>query len=339
MPIFKKYRINVATLLYEEQKMPAWERVLQRVLVFAGACGMALFYFWIYTSVLGLELPKTVILRKKNAAWQAKIALIQHNMDACEDVLQCIEDRDEGVYRAIFGLNGIPEEVRNAGFGGVNRYSSLDQLGASIDLKEAARRQDILLKRTLVQSESLDGISLLSTQAGDIASCMPAVPPIVPEAGSYHVSSYFGRRVDPVYGVWRRHEGIDLAAKKGTPVYATGDGIIEEVTYQYYGYGNVVIIDHGYGYKTRYAHLNTMIVTEGMQVHRGDQIGEVGNSGKSTGPHLHYEVIYKGNKVNPTNYFDLSLPAEEYKAMVAVRKEENENRRITTSDVLRRLSD
>lgn len=338
MRIFKKYRMDDKTLLYKEQKMSFLEKMLRVVPMVACAVGMAFFYFWIYTSVLGFELPKTVILRKQNASWQAKIAILQHNMDACEDILRGLEDRDEGVYRAIFGLNSIPDEVRNAGFGGVNRYSSLEQLGAGSDLIETIRRQDILLKRTAVQSESLDGIHLLSTQAGDMASCLPAVPPIVPDKLTYHVSSSFGGRQDPISGGWRFHEGIDLAARIGTPVYATGDGVVEEVRYQFYGYGNVVVIDHGYGYKTRYAHLNSMLVTEGMKVSRGEQIAEMGNSGKSTGPHLHYEVIYKGKRVNPYNYFDLSMPVEEYQAMVAVRLEQSGSRMMTTGDVIRRIS-
>lgn len=324
--------------MLEEQKASFWVVFFRVLAVLACSVAVAFFYFWLYTSVLGLELPKTVILRKQNAAWQARIAILQHNMDACEEILEGLEDRDEGVYRAIFGLNSIPDEVRNAGFGGVNRYSSLEQLGAGSDLQEAARRQDILLKRTSVQSESLDDISVLSAQAGNMVSCIPAVPPIVPDPKSFRVSSTFGGRTDPVYGGWRFHEGIDLAAKMRTPVYAPGDGVVEEVKYQFYGYGNVVIINHGYGYRTRYAHLNSVSVAEGMKVCRGDQIGEIGNSGKSTGPHLHYEVIYRGKKVNPTNYFDLSMPVDEYMAMIERRREETEVKQITTGDVIRRIS-
>lgn len=337
MPLFRKYRINDA-LVFEVQKTPWWTQLLRYVIVLSCAAALAFFYFWVYTSVLGLELPKTVILRKQNAAWQAKIAILEHNMDACEEVLKGLEDRDEGVYRAVFGLNSIPEEVRNAGFGGVNRYSSLDELGAGQDLKNAARRQDVLLKRASVQSESLDGISLLSAQAGNMASCLPAIPPILPDSKTFRISSQFGGRTDPVYGSWRFHEGIDLATKMKNPVYCTGDGVVEEVKYQFFGYGNEIVIDHGYGYKTRYAHLNAIYVAKGMSVHRGEQIGEVGNSGKSTGPHLHYEVAYKGRKVNPNNYFDLSMPVEEYRAMVEKRKEESAVVRVTTGDVVRRVS-
>lgn len=335
----RQYKLNPSTLMYEVHKDKSWSARIRAVSTVIGVIGLGCLYFWLYTSVLHLELPKTAILRRKNLAWQEKMSIMQREMELCEESLEAIENRDDGVYRAIFGLNRIPKEVRNAGFGGVNRYEALEQLGAGTMLKDVTRRMDILMKRTSVQSESLDQIYVLSSQAGDMASCLPAVPPILPEKGSFRISSSFGGRSDPVYGVWRFHEGIDMASKKGNPVYATGDGVVEKAHFQYYGYGNEVIIDHGYGYKTRYAHLNSILVAEGARVHRGDQIGELGNSGKSTGPHLHYEVIYKGSKVNPLNYFDMEMPTEEYRAMIKKRWEESEsNKRTTTGDVIRRVT-
>lgn len=335
----KQYRINPATLMYEVHKDKSWAARIRRIAVAIGVVALGCLYFWLYTSVFHFELPKTAILRRKNLAWQEQMSIMQREMEVCEESLEAIENRDDGVYRAIFGLNRIPKEVRNAGFGGVNRYEALEQLGSGTLLKDVTQRMDILMKRTAVQSESLDQIYVLSSQAGDMVSCLPAVPPICPEKGTYRISSSFGGRSDPVYGVWCFHEGIDLASKKGNPVYATGDGIVEKAHFQYFGYGNEIIIDHGYGYKTRYAHLNSILVAEGSQVHRGDQIGELGNSGKSTGPHLHYEVIYKGNKVNPINYFDADMSTAEYMAMIEKRREESEfNKRTTTGDVIRRVT-
>lgn len=335
----KQYRINPSTLMYEVHKDKSWAARIRRIAAVIGVVALGCLYFWLYTSVFHLELPKTAILRKKNLAWQEQMSIMQREMEVCEESLEAIENRDDGVYRAIFGLNKIPKEVRNAGFGGVNRYEALEQLGSGTLLKSVTQRMDALMKRTAVQSESLDQIYVLSSQAGDMVSCLPAVPPILPEKGTFRLSSSFGGRSDPLYGGWRFHEGIDLASKKGNPVYATGDGVVEKAHFQYYGYGNEIVIDHGYGYKTRYAHLNSILVAEGAQVHRGDQIGELGNSGKSTGPHLHYEVIYKGNKVNPINYFDVDMPTQEYKAMIEKRQEESEfNKRTTTSDVIRRVT-
>jgi murein DD-endopeptidase MepM/ murein hydrolase activator NlpD len=175
---------------------------------------------------------------------------------------------------------------------------------------------DVLTKKTYVQSKSFDEVAQLSKRAGDMASCIPAIPPINPTPGTYRFSSGFGYRVDPVYGRSARHGGVDFAMPPGNPVYSTGDGVVEKVSFEFFGYGNQVVIDHGFGYKTRYAHLKSVGVVEGMKVKRGECIGESGNSGRSSGPHLHYEVLYKGAPVNPANYFDLTITPEEYATMV-----------------------
>ena len=168
-------------------------------------------------------------------------------------------------------------------------------------------------------------------------SSVPTVPPILQKKGTFYLSSSFGYRSDPLYGDSRRHQGQDFASTIGNPVYATGDAVVEKVTYQYRGYGNEIVLDHGYGYETRYAHLNTIEVAEGMKVHRGDRIGTVGNTGKSTGPHLHYEVVYRGGRVNPMNYMDINMPVEEYEAMVNRRREAYRDERTTsTMELLRR---
>jgi Membrane proteins related to metalloendopeptidases len=163
----------------------------------------------------------------------------------------------------------------------------------------------------------------MSALAGSMASCIPAVPPIVPDASRYQLSSRFGYRADPFNSTQKMHTGVDLAMKVGTPVYATGDGVIEAVAFDFFGYGNCIVIDHGFGYRTMYAHLSSVSVIEGMKVKRGDMIGESGKSGRASGAHLHYEVIYRGNKVNPENYFDLSMPKDEYLAMVDQRARES----------------
>ena len=150
-------------------------------------------------------------------------------------------------------------------------------------------------------------VASISKTAGDMASCIPAIPPIVPDPSKYTLSSPFGYRSDPFTTDAKMHTGVDLAMKVGNPVYATGDAVVETIEFDFFGYGNSVLLDHGFGYKTRYAHLNSVSVIEGMKVKRGDRIGDVGQSGRASGPHLHYEVIYKGERVNPANYFDLSM--------------------------------
>ena len=168
-------------------------------------------------------------------------------------------------------------------------------------------------------------------------SCVPSVPPLLPDASKVNLSSGFGMREDPVYGGGEFHSGQDFATAKGTPVYATGDGVIQSARFQFSGYGNEIVIDHGYGYQTRYAHLNTIIVNEGMKVRRGEQIGTVGATGKVTGSHLHYEVIYQGNRVNPMNFMDFNMSLEEFRAMTGKRREDSPvGKRSSTTELLRR---
>ena len=312
----KRYIFNSKTLMYEVQKRSKTSRVVYSATIFALSLGLAVLYFWLYTSVLGFELPKTALLKKQNAEWCSKMEVMNRQLDTYDDALTSLQMRDDDIYRSIFGMHEIPAEVRNAGFGGVNRYAHYDGMDQGGLLKSTAVRLDVLTKKTCVQSKSFDEVAQLSKRAGDMASCIPAIPPIVPDRSIYRLSSSFGYRIDPVYGRSARHQGEDFALDPGNPIYATGDGIVESVRFDFFGYGNNVTIDHGFGYKTRYAHMKTIGVVEGMKVKRGECIGESGNSGKSTGPHLHYEVIYKNSPVNPSNYYDLTITPEEYATMV-----------------------
>ena len=285
-------------------------------LLFAGSLALAVLYFWIYTSVLGFELPKTALLKKKNAEWGSKIEVLNSQLDRYDVDLEALQMRDDDIYRSIFGMNEIPQEVRNAGFGGVNRYERYDLIDNDGLLKKTAIRLDVLTKKTYVQSRSFEEVALLSKRAGDMAQCIPAIPPVNPDKRKYRLSSTFGYRKDPFTGRSKRHTGVDFAMKPGIPIYSTGDGVVESVKFELFGYGNQVVIDHGFGYKTRYAHMKSIGVVEGMKVKRGECVGQSGNSGKSSGPHLHYEVIYKGHPVNPYNFYDLDMTPEEYATMV-----------------------
>ena len=316
MSIDKKYTFNPRTLMYEVKKRSRMSRVFGPLLLLSVSLVMSVVYFWIYTSVLGLELPKTALLKKKNAEWCSKVEVLNRQLDSYEEDLSSLQMRDDGIYRSIFGMNEIPSEVRNAGFGGVNRYAHYDDIDPDGLLKSTAIKLDVLTKKTYVQSRSFDEVAMLSKRAGDLAKCIPAIPPVNPDPAKYRLSSGFGYRKDPINGRTARHTGVDFAMKPGNPVYSTGDGVVESVKFEFFGYGNQVVIDHGFGYKTRYAHLKAVGVVEGMKIKRGECIGQSGNSGKSSGPHLHYEVIYKGNHMNPANYYDLSITPEEYSVMV-----------------------
>ena len=312
----KHYIFNSKTLSYEVKTRSAKARVLKTLVMFAVSLGMAVLYFWIYSSVLGLESPKTVLLKKQSAQWEARAKVLNRQLDDYNDALTALQMRDDDIYRSLFGMNEIPAEVRNAGFGGVNRYAHYDDIDPDGVLKKTAVRIDVLTKKTYVQSKSFDEVAQLSRRAGEMASCIPAIPPMNPDTKKYRFSSSFGYRKDPFTGRSKRHTGVDFAMKPGFPIYATGDGVVESVKFELFGYGNQVVIDHGFGYKTRYAHLKSVGVGEGMKVKRGECIGLSGNSGRSSGPHLHYEVLYMGNHVNPANYFDLSITPEEYATMV-----------------------
>ena len=299
-------------------------RLLKGLLLLAGSLALSVLYLWIFTSVLGIDLPKTALLKAEKSRWDARIDLMNSRLDRYESNLEALQIRDDDIYRSIFGMNEIPASVRTAGIGGVDKYSYLDGLESDNFLKNTALRLDRLTRMAYVQSKSFDEVAAISRQAGDMASCIPAVPPIIPDPTKYNLSSPFGYRSDPFTGESRQHTGVDLAMKVGNPVFATGDGVIESVEFDFFGYGNCVNIDHGFGYKTKYAHLNTISVIEGMKVKRGDRIGDVGQSGRASGPHLHYEVFYKGERVNPENYFDLSMSKQDYLDMVNRREQESE---------------
>ena len=318
-----KYILNPETLLYEMKEVSLKSKVFKGLLLFAGSVAMAVLYIWLFTSVLGYDLPKTAFLKAERARWDARMDLMNTKLDRCEESIEALRVRDDDIYRSIFGMNEIPAGVRNAGIGGVDRYYFLDGLESDDRLKNTALRIDRLTRKVYVQSKSFDEVAAVSKTAGDMASCIPAIPPIVPDPSRYRMSSPFGYRTDPFTGASRMHTGLDFAMKIGNPVYATGDGVVESVKFEFFGYGNSITIKHGFGYETIYAHLNSVKVIEGMKVKRGDCIGESGKSGRSSGPHLHYEVVYKGRKVNPANYLDMSMSVQEYSDMLRMRESES----------------
>lgn len=284
------------------------------LLTAAAALAVILAFCWLWFIKLGNDSPKTAYLKSKNDVWHAKMEVVRHKLDIYEESLSGIEARNNEVYRSIFALDPIVDTTAAAD-------SSLNEMVV------LERRLDLFQARIDRQMSAMGEVALVAKNAGDMVSCIPAVPPLLPKKGTYHLSSPFGMRTDPVYGGLARHTGQDFASKTGNPVYATGDGVVEKVDFKFNGYGNEVVINHGFGYKSRYAHLSSIDVGVGQALHRGDKIGEVGKSGKATGPHLHYEVLYKNNAVNPMSFMDMSMPVEEYRAMIVKRRMENESSR------------
>ena len=336
MSKFRKYSFNPETLMYELREVSRRTIFAKATLVFLGSVALAVLYIFLYTSVFGQELPKMTILRRNNAKWVSRMEVLGRRLDGYESTLRALEARNDDIYRSIFGMSEIPDEVRHSGFGGLNRYDYLADAQAGSPLLKTAIRLDHLTKEAYVQSKSFDEVATLSKRAGDMASCIPAIPPFSPEKGKYTLSSPFGYRSDPISGETRYHDGQDFAMKPGTPIYTNGDGVVEYVKFSFTGYGNEVLIDHGFGYKTRYAHMSIISVAEGMKLKRGDCIGESGNSGKSTGPHLHYEVLYRGERVNPMNYLDMDMSVQEYASMVRKRSDDTKELLQQSFRVMRR---
>lgn len=297
---------------------PFWKKVKSIHLLAVFALSVLLFVgqLYLYTNVLHKELPVTIYLRHKNEALALEARMLQMKMDDYAGTLSEMEIRDEEIYRSIFGLNTIPESVRNAGLQGDNRYEEMERNGRSAAVKQLCLQSDVLLKKAYIQSKSYDEISAMVHSADQMANSIPAIWPVVPDKHDIHISSPFGYRLHPVLGYRRMHDGIDISMKPGNPIYATGDGVVEKVMYERKGYGRHVIINHGFGYKTLYAHCRNILVTEGIKVKRGEMIAESGNTGISNGPHLHYEIRYKGRPVNPYHYLDSGVSLEQYEDMI-----------------------
>ena len=332
-----KYVFDPETLLYEAREEPKYLKYIRIAAASLAAAGCVFLYFWLYTAVFRWDLPKTALLKRRAAAWEARMEVMGSRLELYDRVLTGIEQRDDEVYRSIYGLGEIPAEVKHSGLGGINRYAELDRLGTGSSLGLSVRRLDDLFKRVYLQDKAMDEVEQLAREAGDMLSCVPSVPPLVPDHGKVHLSSGFGYRTDPVYGGGERHAGQDMAAPKGTPVYSTGDGVVVQADFRHDGYGNQIVIDHGFGYQTRYAHLSLIRVVPGMKVKRGEQIGDVGSTGKSTGSHLHYEVLYRGNRLNPMSFMDFNMPVDEYRARVDARRADSPvGKRTSATELLRR---
>lgn len=307
----EKYVTGPGDFIKSLREMPdkEWWKVVP---VLLGGIVFFILFMWIYVQVLGMDLPKTAILKRRNMDWRARMERLSTNMNQQEELLSMLEVRDDKIYRSVYGLDEIPPEVRGSGLGGESRYEKL----AGTSLEAIVRRQDIIEKRAYIQSKSFDDIMILQSSAGDMAAHIPAIPPMNTDPSTYHLSSPFGYRSDPLLGFTKRHTGLDLACPPGNPIYATGDGVVVKVAHERKGYGNHVEIDHGFGYKTRYAHMSEIFVQEGQKLQRGDCIGLSGKSGRITGPHLHYEIMYRKDYVNPALYMDLSIPSKDYFELV-----------------------
>ncbi len=308
-----KYRFNPETLQYDRIEHTFGQKLTRFFIYFFAS----IFLAGLYLGVLSyfFDSPKEKKLKRELSEMRSQYELLNKRLDQLSAVLQDLQLRDDNLYRTIFEADPIPSTIRKGGFGGVNKYSDLEGYANSDIIINTAKKLDILTRQAYIQSKSYDELIKLATNKEKMLKCIPAIQPIS-NKDLRRVASGWGWRIHPIYKIRKFHYGIDFTAPKGTPVYATGDGVVKRIKRSRRGYGNEIIIDHGFGYETVYAHLSGFNVKRGQKVKRGDVIGFVGNSGLSTGPHLHYAVMLHGKYVNPINYFYNDLTAEEYEKMI-----------------------
>lgn len=268
--------------------------------------------------------PKELLQERELKNYEFQFDILNQRVEQMQKVLAEIETRDNNIYRAYFEANPIPEEQRRAGFGGVNRYKKLEGFGNSEQIIETTKQLDILSKMLVVQSKSLEEIQQLAENKEDFLAAIPSIQPVRNE-DLKRMASGFGWRIDPFTKKRRKHKGMDFSAKRGTPIYATGDGEVTRADNRASGYGRHIRIDHGYGYVSLYAHLSKYNVKKRQKVKRGEIIGYVGNTGRSVAPHLHYEILKDGVKINPLNFYYGNLSKEEFDALIQQAAQENQS--------------
>ncbi|MDX9845636.1 MAG: M23 family metallopeptidase [Tenuifilaceae bacterium] len=308
----KKFRYNPTTLSFEPIEIPALKKIANLAIQFISSLTIAVILYFSYTHFF--DTPKEKILKREQAEIALKFDLLGKMLAEADFVLNDIQIRDNHTYRAIFEADTIPTTLRVGGMGGVNKYEDFRRFRHSDLLIDIARKIDQITWKTYAQSKSFDEVIDLARNKEQMILSIPAIQPIAIDDLN-RISDYFGVRRDPFLRTTKFHHGIDFAGPKGVPVYATGNGKVEVAEFSFFGYGNVILIDHGFGYKSRYAHLQKIIVKPGDSVVRGQIIGTLGNSGRSTGPHLHYEVIHRNKTVDPINYFN-EMSSEEFSIMV-----------------------
>ncbi len=311
----EKYKFNPDSLRYVKVRKSLKERFLHIFTYLSAILIVAVVFNIVYSGIF--DTPKEKQLRRENNQLLFHYELMYKRLSHVENVLQEIQQRDDNIYRTIFEAEPIPKSIREAGFGGVNRYKEIENLSNSDIVLETTKKLDKIRKQLYIQSKSFDEIIKLVKNKEKLIASLPSIMPIS-NKDLTRTASGWGYRIHPIYKIKKFHYGMDFTAPTGTEIYATGDGVIKKLDHSRRGYGNKIIVDHGFGYQTLYAHLSGFNVREGQEVKRGDVIGYVGNSGLSTGPHLHYEVLKNGKRINPINYYFNDLTPEEYDRMIEI---------------------
>jgi murein DD-endopeptidase MepM/ murein hydrolase activator NlpD len=317
-----KYYYDTKTLSYKRIELSVANK-LKKILYFL--FGSALTGFIMVVIFLQFfDSPKEKILNREIQQLSIQYKIIKNKLEKAEIVLDDLQKRDDNIYRLIFEADPIPKSIRKAGYGGVNRYNDLSGFKNSELVISTSKKIDQVTKQLYIQSKSFDEIIKLAQNKTTMLASIPAIQPVSNKDLS-RMASGFGNRIHPIYKTRKFHAGMDFSAKTGTPIYATGDGEISKIKRSRKGYGNHVVINHGFGYKTLYAHMSKYIVKKRQKVKRGDIIGYVGNTGTSVAPHLHYEVHKDGKKINPVNFYYNDLTPEQFEKMLLISSQSNQS--------------
>lgn len=308
------YIYNPKTRTYDRIYPTVRQRVLSYLRRLFVGMGLGAGSFIVLLSLFGS--PSEKDLRMENSRLLSQYNILSSRLDEAEEVMRRLQQRDDNLYRVIMQADPVAEDLRTATYRNTNRYEELMDMANSRLVVNTTRQMDVLARQIYIQSKSFDEVVDLCRQHDKMLECIPAIQPVANKNLKQTASGY-GMRIDPIYKTVKFHAGMDFSANIGTPVYVTGNGTVKQAGWDGL-YGNCIIVDHGFGYVTRYAHLNKMKVRVGQKVVRGEVIGEVGSTGKSTGPHLHYEVHVKGEIVNPVNYYFMDLSADDYDRMVEI---------------------
>lgn len=308
-----KYKFNPESLSYTKVARSPKEKITLFLTYFFASIVLSIIYFLVFS--IFFDSPKEKGLKRQISELKANYQIVNDELNQIEKVLVDLQERDDNIYRTIFEAEPIHSNIREAGSGGSNTYRDLEKMENSQLVIDVKSRLDKIMKKVYVQSTSYDEIIELAKNKEVMLACIPAIQPIS-NKDLKRTASGWGYRIHPIYKIRKFHYGMDFTAPSGTDIYATGDGVIEETNQSKRGYGNCIVVNHGFGYRTLYAHMQGFNVKKGQKVRRGDVIGFVGSSGLSTAPHLHYEVSINGKKVNPVNYYFNDLSAEEYERMI-----------------------
>lgn len=319
-----KYYYDSENLAFRKIKIKKRTKVAYAALFLLASALFGTLAFIVLLNTPYFETPKDRLLSREVDNFKIQYSILNKKMDQIDEVLANIEERDNNIYRTYFNTSPIPDEQRKAGFGGVNRYKELEGYDNSELVVNTSKRVDVISKQLAIQSKSLDEILKLAKEKNKLLAAIPAIQPVKNE-NLRAVASGFGYRTDPFTKVRKFHAGMDFSSRTGTPIYATGDGIVQRADNTASGYGNHIVIRHGYGYETLYGHLSKYNVRAGKRVKRGDLIGFVGSTGRSEAPHLHYEVHKNGEVVNPLNYYYGNISAAEYIQIAKVANQENQS--------------